>query len=242
MKIFKLLIPVLTLALHGCATQLPSFAHVHVGHSLSAWPDTPNEKGLFVLSEDLAVRIVETAIAASELSKQGQNGAAVQAGSKISAMIGTLNDEVSSPDQYTFLTAFERSINHLRYSAASEDATQNMAKGLAEVIERSGEIVTRSNVIKELASLLGTLEDDATIAEAVQQLRVMTIQNLEGGDGKYSLRDMRNSIAEVLAREDPPYVTPEKKYLFGVVRLPSGLWLWDFKKADKKGDYGRYSY
>ena len=239
---FKIIVPLLFLLLNGCATQLPTFAHVHVGHALSGWPDTPNQRGLFTTSEALAVDIIEMAIAASELSKQGEHGAAVQAGSKIVAMIGTDADEFDDPENYTFLTAFTNTVNHLRYSVESPDATANLSQGLAAIVTRSDAVVTRTNVIKELAAALSTLEDPENIADAVQQLRAMAVQNLEGGDDAYSLKLMRNELAAMLDREDPPYTAPEQKYLFGVVRLPNGSWFWNFKSADDKGSYGRYSY
>jgi hypothetical protein len=70
----------------------------------------------------------------------------------------------------------------------------------------------------------------------------MAVQNLEGGDGNYSLRDMRNDLAATLDREDPPYIAPGRKFLFGLVRTPAGAWFWNFKDADDKSAYGRYSY
>lgn len=242
MKMLKLFVPVSLLLLNGCATQLPSFAHVHVGHTLTAWPVTPKQQGLFTLSEELAVDIVETAIAASELSKQGEFGAAAQAGKRIAAIIGSPDDEVTSPDQFTFLAAFEQGVNHFRFSVQSDDASSNLKQGLGEVISKSPQIVARSNVMKELATLLGTLDRQETVADAVQQLRVMAVQNLEGGDGNYSLREMRDDLAATLDREDPPYTAPGRKFLFGLVRAPSGKWFWDFKEADDKSSYGRYSY
>ncbi|MFT6046089.1 MAG: hypothetical protein ACI9WC_001794 [Arenicella sp.] len=242
MKILKLLVPLVFLLLNGCATQLPSFAHVHVGHTLSAWPGTPNQQGLFALSEELAVDVVETAIAASELSKQGEFGAAAQAGGRIAAIIGSPDDQADSPDQITFLSAFAQGVNHFRFSIESDDATSNLKQGLGDVVSKSPQIIARSNVIKDLATLLSTLDDDQTIAEAIQQLRIMTVQNLEGGDGNYSLRDMRNDLAATLDREDPPYVAPARKFLFGLVRAPTGKWFWNFEDADGKNSYGRYGY
>ena len=242
MKTLKLFVPMMFLLLNGCATQLPSFAHVHVGHTLSGWPVTPNEQGLFTLSEELAVDIVETAIAASELSKQGEFGAAAIAGARIATIIGSLEDEVTSAEQFTFLAAFEQGVNHFKYSIESDDATDNLKQGLSDIVNKSPQIIARSNVIKELATLLSSLDQEETIGDAVQQLRVMAVQNLEGGDGNYSLRDMRNDLAATLDKEDPPYVAPGRKFLFGLVRTPNGKWFWNFESADDKSGYGRYAY
>lgn len=240
----KILVAIFSLLLlSGCATTtLPTFAHVHVGHALSGWPDTPSNKGLFAVSEDLAVDIVEIAIAASELSKAGQHKASVQASTKLLALIGTSDDDIQSPENYTFLTAFVKASNHLKYSIESEDATANLSQGLAQVVEQGNAIVVRSNLLKELATVLASLEDEEVIVDVVQQVREIAIQNLEGGDGEYSLRDMRNELAAILARENPAYTPPERKYLFGLLPSPTGGWFWSFKEADDKGSYGRYSY
>jgi hypothetical protein len=230
------------LSISGCATTLPTFAHVHVGHALSGWPDTPGNKGLFAVSEDLAVDIVEVAIAASELSRAGQHQASVIASSKLLTLIGTPDDDIQAPENYTFLAAFVKASNHLKYSIESKDATANLSQGLTSVVDKGNAIVVRANVLKELATVLASLEDQQTIVDVVQQLREIAIQNLEGGDGEYSLRDMRNELSSILAAENPAYSPPERKYLFGLLPSPNGGWFWSFKEADDKGSYGRYSY
>lgn len=228
--------------LSGCATTLPTFAHVHVGHTLSAWGDTPGKKGLFALSEELAVKMVETSIEASELAAAGNYRAAAAAGTRIAGIAGSAEDQVNEPDDYTFNVAFARGIDHLRYAGESPDATKNLSDGLRNIVAKSDDIVVRGDLIRRLATALASMQDQDTIKDAVQQLRVMTVQNLEGGDKQYSLREMRNDIATMLERENPPYTAPEKKYLFGVIRLPDGTWFWNFKSADEKGSYGRYNY
>lgn len=239
----KILITILfAFSLSGCATTLPTFAHVHVGHALSAWPDTPGNKGLFVVAEKLAVEIAELSIAASEISKQGQPKASVPASAKLIALIGSPDDDIQSPENYTFLAAFVKATDHLKYSIESEDATANLSNGLRNVVGKGDAIVVRSNLIKELATVLTTLDDDETVAGVIQQIRELAVQNLEGGDGEYSLRDMRNDISGILARENPAYVPAERKYLFGLLPSPTGGWFWSFKEADDKSAYGRYSY
>jgi hypothetical protein len=239
----KFLIAILfILSLSGCATTLPTFAHVHVGHALSGWPDTPGNKGLFVVSEQLAVEVAELSIAASELSKQGPPKATIPVGAKLISLIGNPDDDIQSPENYTFLAAFVKASDHLKYSIESEDATANLSSGLRAVVDQGEAIIVRSNLIKELATVLATLDDDETISGVIQQIRELAVQNLEGGDGEYSLRDMRNDLSGILARENPAYVPPERKYLFGLLPSPTGGWFWSFKEADDKSAYGRYSY
>ena len=241
--IFKTILILTPLLLVGCATKLPSFAHVHVGHALSAWPATPKKQGLFTLAEELAVECTKASIKASELAEQGRYDEAIAESSKLVSLIGTADSNHSDEKaHYSFISAFTHASDHLRFSAESNDATPNLTSGLTKIVSQTDEIISRAKVIHQLASALNSINDKSTIDDAIQQLRILTVQNLEGGDGHYSLKEMRNDLADTLAREDPPYTAPEKKYLFGVVRLPDGTWFWNFKNSESNKSYGRYTY
>jgi len=65
--------------------------------------------------------------------------------------------------------------------------------------------------------------------------------NLNGqdvdGDGvignqvnEYGMRQLRRDLDALVNRESPPYTTVDRWYLFNLVRLPSGDWL--FRKRD----------
>jgi hypothetical protein len=50
-------------------------------------------------------------------------------------------------------------------------------------------------------------------------------------------KSLRSQLQEVVAREDPPFQRIERRYLFGLIRLPNGLWQWqpDVDKASNQG-------
>ena len=88
------------------------------------------------------------------------------------------------------------------------------------------------------------------IKKAARQLRILSIQILEGVDsdsdgmigsssGEYGLRQLRDQLAIIAENENPVYQPVEKKYLFGLVRLPGGKWT--FKDVSSGGgNYDKY--
>ena len=45
----------LVLSLAACARTVPKISHVHIGHTVSGWRDTPDQQGLFVTAEQEAL-------------------------------------------------------------------------------------------------------------------------------------------------------------------------------------------
>ncbi len=44
---------------------------------------------------------------------------------------------------------------------------------------------------------------------------------------EFGLLQLRKELEAVIAREKPPYVTVDQWYLFNLVRLPNGKWVFD---------------
>ena len=57
------------LAMAGCASRAPTIAHVHIGHAMTGWYETPNKEGLFVLAENKAGASLKYAQAAADGSR-----------------------------------------------------------------------------------------------------------------------------------------------------------------------------
>jgi hypothetical protein len=99
----------------------------------------------------------------------------------------------------------------------------------------------------ELIGLLGKdVESTTTVQEAqtlAAEIARLAQQNLDGedadGDGvvgskpaEYGMKQLRARLDEMIAREDPPYRTVDDTYLFNLVRLPNGKWVFDkFKRG-----------
>ena len=53
------------------------------------------------------------------------------------------------------------------------------------------------------------------------------------------LKQMRQQLLAMLARENPPYQPIGRRYLLGLVKLPSGRWVYDFQRSGGSS-YSRY--
>ncbi|MHC4560977.1 MAG: hypothetical protein ACYS80_27155, partial [Planctomycetota bacterium] len=58
--------------------------------------------------------------------------------------------------------------------------------------------------------------------------------------GEYGLEQLRSQITSMTDREDPPYQPVSQRYLFGLVRLPSGKWAFSWL-VDRQHE-GAYQY
>jgi hypothetical protein len=55
---------------------------------------------------------------------------------------------------------------------------------------------------------------------------------------EYGLLQLRKELEAMTARENPPYVTVPQWYLFNLVRLPNGRWVFD--KLGRGGNIDGY--
>lgn len=246
-----LLISLLLLSLNACVTtQTPKISHVHVGHALTGWHGTPNEQGLFVTAEQEAQIALEHAQYAlaniQDVNKVKMHIRHVQ-----QALDATLYKEGPGLG-YGFIRAIGEARDHLIFAAESDDASDNI-KQLAKQWELSiNNIVEQSQLILRLSHelLASKSSDEITIfAEEIESLCRDNINGMElDGDGikahaenELGLVQLRQQLQIVIDKEDPKYETVDKKYLFGLIRLPSGKWAFDFNKSSNSNN-GGYDY
>jgi hypothetical protein len=218
------------LSLSACFTVArPTIAHVHIGHSTDGWIDTPGKVGLVAVAEREAEIAADHA---RQAFQAGRNSAELkrQAGFVLHAMDPTI--EAAGPGMgYGFIRAIDGAIDHVRFAADSSDASKNLKDSIlglesaASRIRQSAKVsgaisqeIRRSNKPEDLVSLAEELRDQsATILKQTQAFRTQ--------------------LQEVIARENPPYSRIERRYLFGLIRLPNGLWQWhpDVDKASNQG-------
>jgi len=229
-------VPILALTgmiVGGCANQAPTIAHVHVGHALTGWRDTPGKEGLFVLAEDKAQQALDSAESASKATNDIN---------KIKSDIN-LSVEATNPSQntidgkkrYGLKQSVEGAVDHITFAADSDDASDNIkssAKAFANnsttVLERCDLITALGEDIKNTSSV-----DEAVVltAEVLNLARANVHGEDSDGDGilgsnpsEYGLTQLRKQLDAMVAREDPPYTTVDSWYLFNLVRLPTGKW------------------
>lgn len=252
MKAFgKLLLgAALALLASGCVNTLPLVSHAHLGHSLTSWHDTPGNDGLLVTArKELTVAMRE-----ADLAWLAQNDA--------QKIIYHLNNSVNAlnPDLqpigtgagYGAIRALVGAIEHLEYAASSDDASLNMVSSVALLAEQGGVIVQRLQAAIELAQS-GENADAQALGNIAFRLRHQLKFATEGrdlndsggidaGSTETGLKQFDGELNAMLAREtDPPYEPLERKYVLGLVRLPSGKWDFRIGRPPSRSASGVYA-
>lgn len=223
----------------GCVSRAPTIAHVHIGHAITGVHVTPNQEGYLVTAERRGketIDFIQRAAGSNDLAAIKQNVAAAVKAS-------------DSDDNFGVKQAIVMAANHITFAATSDDASINVQRS-APVFAAS---VTRVVERCELISLLGKdVQASSSVKEAsvsVAELGKLAQANVAGddsnGDGavgsapsEYGLVQLRKELETIIARESPAYETVPQWYLFNLVRLPNGKWVFD--KLGRGGNIDGY--
>ena len=223
----------------ACMTRPPTIAHVHIGHAMTGVHVTPEHKGYILVAEQRADEVlvaVKNAGQATDL-----NG--------LKAQIALAVSENDNQDNFGVKQSLIMAANHIAFAATSGDASDNVIRfapvfrndiaavvGRCDYIDLLGKDVAASSSMKE-ASLL------------VEEMSKAARANVEGDDSKgdgvkgsvpadYGMAQLRAELQAMIARENPPYRTVDDWYLFNLVRLPNGRWVFD--KLGRGGNIDGY--
>ena len=226
------------LILSGCGRTLPLKAHAHVGHSFTAWRDTPGQQGLFVVAER------EIAIALQQSKAISQAASATAARSDLPGVIHALDPEQQATGPglgYGGIRALTGAAHHLEFASKSTDASRNIIEGAEIFVKQAAVVVENLKLAIDVASLAQT-SGDAELPGLTAEIEAILNRSLNGvdtdGDGsigntaeEVGLRQMRQQVSAMLARENPPYHPLGRRYLFGLVKLPNGRWEYRFDRG-----------
>lgn len=223
----------------GCVTRPPTIAHVHIGHALSGVHVTPGQAGYLLVAE-------ERAAAVRDLSQKAAGAASLP---DIKIDVATAVAATVSDDEFGLRHSLVQASNHITFAATSDDASANIRASAPQLARDIVRVVQR-------CELIGLLGEDVAATANVQEARTLAgeiarlaQQNLDGedadGDGvvgakpaEYGMKQLRARVDEMIAREDPPYRTVDQTYLFNLVRLPNGKWVFDrFKRGGNIDGY-----
>jgi hypothetical protein len=206
----------------------PTIAHVHIGHAITGVHVTPNHDGYMVTAEKQARKTVELMNEARSSSDLDQ----------IKRDVAEAVKATNSEDEFGLKHALMMAANHITFAATSDDASINVQRSAPVFAADATRVVERC----ELIALLGKdVETSTSITEAnvsVTEMAKLAQANFYGddsnGDGivgsapsEYGLVQLRKELDAMIARENPRYVTVEQWYLFNLVRLPNGRWVFD---------------
>jgi hypothetical protein len=189
---------------------------------------TPNHEGYFVQAEEQgqhAIDLAKKAGASTNLAEIKQDVA--------DAVLAT-----DAPDGFGVKQALAMAANHIAFAATSEDASINVQKAAPVFAGDVSRVLERCELIR----LLGQdVEASKSVKEAqvsVEEIQKLAQANLSGDDAdgngavgavpaEFGLIQLRKEIEGVVARENPRYVTVDQWYLFNLVKLPNGKWVFD---------------
>jgi hypothetical protein len=212
----------------GCVSRAPTVAHVHIGHAITGVHVTPNKEGYLVTAERRAKETADfaaKAAASSDLTEIKQD-------------IAQAEHSTSSRDDFGVREALVMAVNHVTFAATSDDATLNVQNSAPQFAADSTRIVERCDLItllsKDVDSSRTVQEAQVSVGEIVKLAQANIAGDDSNGDGvvgsvpsEYGLVQLRKELETIIARERPPYVTVDQWYLFNLVRLPNGKWVFD---------------
>jgi hypothetical protein len=218
----------LSIAAAGCVSRPPTIAHVHLGHAVTGVHVTPNKQGFLQVAEQQALSVHALAQKAMHGGDLAQLKADVAAAVKAST---------SKPD-FGLMHALVMASNHIAFAARSPDASANLQQSGPGVSNDIIRVVERC----ELIALLGkdveasTQLDEARLLAA--EIAALARANLDGEDAdqdgvpggspaEFGMQQLRARIDGIVQRENPAYRTVDQWYLFNLVRLPNGSWVFD---------------
>jgi hypothetical protein len=230
MRLHALLAVALILPLAaGCVSRRPpTVAHVHIGHAITGVHVTPNKEGYLVSAEHRAQETIDYALKA----------AASHDLAEIKRNIALAAQATGSEESFGVKESMVMAVNHVTFAATSDDATLNVQKSAPQFATDSTRVIERCDLIVLLSKDVqsSTSVDEASVS--VTEIAKLAQANLSGddsnGDGvagsvptEYGLVQVRKELEAMVVRENPPYVTVDQWYLFNLVRLPNGKWVFD---------------
>jgi hypothetical protein len=228
-----------TVAVGGCVSRPPTIAHVHLGHALTGVHVTPNKEGYLLVAEKQAEEVLELAEKAAGSSELSQLKAEVAAAVKAT----------NSTNEFGLKHSLVMAANHISFAATSPDASPN--------VQQSAPVFARDTVrVVERCELIGLLGKDVDASTSVDEAKLLAGEiatlaraNLQGEDAdkdgvagkqpaEFGMKQLRAQLDGIIARENPPYRTVDQWFLFNLVLLPNGRWVFD--KLGRGGNIAGY--
>jgi hypothetical protein len=228
-----------TVAAGGCVSRPPSIAHVHLGHALTGVHVTPNKQGYLLVAEKQAEEILSLAQKATQTSEL----------SKLKAEVAAAVKATNSENEFGLKHSLVMAANHISFAATSSDASLNVQQSAPEFARDTVRVVER-------CELIGLLGKDIDASSSVDEARLLAGEiatlaqaNLDGEDAdndgavgakppEFGMKQLRAQLDGIIARESPPYRTVDQWFLFNLVRLPNGVWVFD--KLGRGGNIDGY--
>jgi hypothetical protein len=218
----------------GCAHQAPTIAHVHIGHAMTGWRTTPGKQGFFIVAEKQAQLAYESA---QNATKEQNDLKAMK--SAIDLVLEATNPEQNTEQQkskYGVKQAINGAVDHIAFAADSDDASENVKTSTDAFANNAVAVLERCDLITALGEDIRASSSPEEVTVLAEEIMNLAKANVDGEDtdqdgiagsnpGEYGLAQLRKELDAMIAREDPPYATVDSWYLFNLVRLKTGEWV-----------------
>jgi hypothetical protein len=212
----------------GCVSRPPTVAHVHIGHAITGVHVTPNKEGYIESAERRAHEAADFASKAASSRDLGE----------IKRNIALADHATNSADDFGVRESIVMAVNHVSFAATSDDASPNVQKSAPQFAADSTRVIERCDLIALLSKDVQASSSIREAAVSAKEIAKLTQANVAGDDSKgdgvagsvpseYGLAQLRKELEALVARENPPYITVDQWYLFNLVRLPNGKWVFD---------------
>lgn len=175
-----------------------NMSHVHMGHVLTAWQDTPDQMGLLPTAQaEAEVAAQHAGFAAS--SPEDLDSMKLHVGHVLHAVDPSV--EPQGPGLgYGVHQAAQGVAQHVRFAADSEDASDNVKLHATHVETSAGNVVVWSERIVELGQQVQTASSAEEAAPLVAEIETLTQAILAGtdanGDGTVSWEANEGGLAQ----------------------------------------------
>jgi hypothetical protein len=232
----------------GCAQKPPKISHVHVGHAITGWHDTPGQQGLFVTAQEKGQSALQHA---RDANRPGIGLDQIQASLRrvLSDIDHSGPGERAGEQRYGLKQALVGAIDHLVFAAEVDDASPNVRNSVPAFVANAGPVLARCDSIAVFAReavASKNPEESRVLAAEILKMAQAIVDGVDiDRDGvigskrdEYGLAQLKRDLAAMTQREDPPYATVSTWYLFNLIRLPSGLWT--FRERTDTGGHRGY--
>jgi hypothetical protein len=222
----------------GCASQAPTIAHVHIGHAITGHASTPENAGFFQLAEEQASEAVSMVDKFDDDNSSGT----------LREKIDGLSYVLKYGSDHSFTESLREAANHLTFAAESDDASTNVRTNTIGWTASIEGVLARSDLIDLYIRESKKSSSNEETWQYAKEIQKLVRANLSGEDldqngyignsqNEYGMIQLRRELNAMIAAENPAYRTVDRWYLFNLIRLPSGRWMFRRSKSGQSQGY-----
>ncbi|NND89924.1 MAG: hypothetical protein HKN42_03610 [Granulosicoccus sp.] len=198
--------------------EAPTLSHVHIGHAITGWEQAPRKQGLLTAAELYGIQ----AYANGELLLDAANKGDIESITVYLSSIAEIVDpQLVDPDaeeEFGLRRLLAEAMVHLKIASEIYDASPNVQRTMANLNVKGEKIVNNVDELGVFIESALASDDSNELKIYAEEIARMTgsISGQSKDTASYGIHQFRQDIDAMIAREDPPYETIDKIYLFSI--------------------------